>query len=566
MGGWKSSQATTILALSPDECQFPGGCSVRVRDVVALVERAAPRALAEDWDNVGLQVGDPDGDTNGCLLALDVDVSVIREAKQCGAALIIAHHPVILAPVRAVTEGWGPGGKVLAAARAGVSIYVAHTNLDASPTVGVAAALADRLGMPRGPVLMPVGGGDACEGVEMNAEEDGDGGEIGFGLGMICEVPEMTLGALAEYVAGRLGAQRVTLVGDEEGLVGRVALMPGSGGAAVGAAAERVDAMVTGELKYHDAQAARDAGVGAIVAGHYETERPVLDLLAKHLREAAGPELQVAISQICTSPFRERGQSLSGSEVGKYMADMKDQLEKLYELQQIDTGIASREKALRELDDGSASAGKLAAAKKALASRREGIGGLEATMRDKELRLRGAEEEQEARSKQAYGGTIGDPKQLGALQKKIEELGRLKDALEEEVLGLMEEIEGGEAAAAEQEAAVGKLERRTADLKARHTRETARLQEELAGLSGEREGVQSGIDAPLLKQYESIAGKTAGLAVAAVREGSCGGCRVSLPSTYGPKLKNRSELVRCESCRRILYLPEGESAFKPLEE
>ena len=126
-----------------------------VADIIALMEAVAPPATAESWDNVGLQVGNAAQETAGCLLTLDVGLETLREAKQCGAGLIVAHHPVIFRPLRAVTEGQPAGSVILAAARAGLSIYVAHTNLDAAPDIGTAAALAEHLGLGSGPSLAP---------------------------------------------------------------------------------------------------------------------------------------------------------------------------------------------------------------------------------------------------------------------------------------------------------------------------------------------------------------------------------------------------------------------------
>jgi dinuclear metal center YbgI/SA1388 family protein len=265
---------------------------MRITEIIALIEAAAPPATAEAWDNVGLQVGNPDAETNGCLLALDVTPETIREARQCGAGLVIAHHPLIFAPLASVTEQTPVGATILAAARGNVAVYVAHTNLDAAPAVGTAAALAEALGLPFGPVLAPVEGGEH------------PGGEIPSprGIGMIVEVPALKLAALAEYVEGKL-ARTVSLVGDGERLVRFAALVPGSGGSLVEQAAAGADVMITGEIKYHEALDAAALGLGVIAAGHYDTERPVLNVLARHLKEATAGALQVGISQIRSDPF-----------------------------------------------------------------------------------------------------------------------------------------------------------------------------------------------------------------------------------------------------------------------
>ncbi len=338
---------------------------MRVKDIVRALETVAPPAIAEPWDRVGLQVGDPDAETNGCLLTLDISTETLREARRCGVALVVAHHPLIFTPLSAVTAGTVVGEVILAAARAGVSIYVAHTNLDASLEVGTAAALADRLGLERGPALVPVAAAGSTATVAVTGEPEvtgrllqetaadelawhqwpitrvPGGGEAvvrsetttaadvaetlaarahaaglactvspltppaaAFGMGMTCRVPEIKLGAFAQYVAAKLGRRRVTMVGDAERTIRTVALVPGSGGGLCEACAA-VDAMVTGEVKYHEAHQAHERGMGIIAAGHYETERPVLDGLARHLEHVLGPRLTVAITQVVSDPFRE---------------------------------------------------------------------------------------------------------------------------------------------------------------------------------------------------------------------------------------------------------------------
>lgn len=248
------------------------------------------------------------------------------------------------------------------------------------------------------------------------------------------------------------------------------------------------------------------------------------------------------------------------------MADMKQQLADLYELQQADTGIAARRKALRALDDGSKAGQALAAAVDKLSALTDRQQSLEGGMLDRELRLKGTEDERAAKSKQAYGGTISDPKQLSALEKKIAELGRTKGRLEEEILGLMEELEEAQAQVAAQQTAVDELERKMTAVKQRYESETRRLRGEIEGVETTRNDLAGRIEEALLKQYDALREKTGGLAVAAVRRGSCEGCHVSLPSTYAPRLQAHSEMIRCENCRRILYLPPGESPFVPQED
>ena len=107
---------------------------------------------------------------------------------------------------------------------------------------------------------------------------------------------------------------------------------------------------------------------------------------------------------------------------------MAQELDILFELQQVDSGLALRRQTLAGLDDGTEAENRLRQAKKRLALLDRKRQEIETTYRDKDLQLKGAEEERAARSKQAYGGTVTDPKQLRALQQKIAELERTKGA------------------------------------------------------------------------------------------------------------------------------------------
>ncbi len=102
----------------------------RVSDWVSLVHDLYPPARAADWDNVGLQVGDPDDPVERVLVTLDVTSSVVEEAADGAATLIAAHHPLLFQSLSQVTPATASGRIALAAAKAHVSVLAAHTNLD----------------------------------------------------------------------------------------------------------------------------------------------------------------------------------------------------------------------------------------------------------------------------------------------------------------------------------------------------------------------------------------------------------------------------------------------------
>jgi dinuclear metal center YbgI/SA1388 family protein len=136
---------------------YNAGILVRVAQITEAVERIAPIALAEEWDNCGLQVGDPEAEVNRVLVALTPLPEIFDEAQEKGAEFLLFHHPLIFDPLKSVVTSSYPGGLLATAIRSGLAVYAAHTSYDAAPA-GVSVALARTLSLG-GPlrVLSPRG-------------------------------------------------------------------------------------------------------------------------------------------------------------------------------------------------------------------------------------------------------------------------------------------------------------------------------------------------------------------------------------------------------------------------
>ncbi|WP_408954842.1 Nif3-like dinuclear metal center hexameric protein [Natroniella sp. ANB-PHB2] len=107
--------------------------SVKLQQITSLVNKLAPKSLAADWDNIGLQLGDYNQEVEKILVSLDINQEILQEAVNKNVDLIIAHHPLIfdkLAKIRFDT----PLGKIIQQAiKEEISIYIAHTNYDIAP-------------------------------------------------------------------------------------------------------------------------------------------------------------------------------------------------------------------------------------------------------------------------------------------------------------------------------------------------------------------------------------------------------------------------------------------------
>ena len=117
---------------------------ITVSDVLDFLEGFAPPELAESWDNVGLLCGDRRSEVTSVLCALDATETVVQEAIDRGAQLVVAHHPAIFTSVSRVTSDDATGRILRLAIRHDISIICMHTNADCA-FGGVNDALASAL-------------------------------------------------------------------------------------------------------------------------------------------------------------------------------------------------------------------------------------------------------------------------------------------------------------------------------------------------------------------------------------------------------------------------------------
>ena len=132
---------------------------------------------------------------------------------------------------------------------------------------------------------------------------------------------------------------------------------------------------------------------------------------------------------------------------------------------------------------------------------------------------------------------------------------RLEDAILERMLAADDLEAEVEAAQRAEQADRVMVEQERADLEARR----AQLERRLMGTSDERTKLAQSVGPEARRLFESIAGQRQGLAVVEARNGHCTVCNVRLrPQMFNQVLLN-TELIRCESCMRILYYdPDGQ--------
>jgi dinuclear metal center YbgI/SA1388 family protein len=120
--------------------------SIPVDEIVSWFEAWAPASLAEPEDPIGLQIGKMNQSVTTIATALDITESVVDEAIQRGAELIIAHHPLIYRPLRMIRADQPNGNIISKLLSHQISVYIAHTNLDVAEG-GVNDMLAQLFGL-----------------------------------------------------------------------------------------------------------------------------------------------------------------------------------------------------------------------------------------------------------------------------------------------------------------------------------------------------------------------------------------------------------------------------------
>ncbi|MFO8241495.1 MAG: Nif3-like dinuclear metal center hexameric protein [Dissulfuribacterales bacterium] len=251
----------------------------------------APPGLAESWDNIGLQVGDPDASVQTLMIALDASEKLLDEAAKRKAQMVLTHHPLLFRPVSSLDIS-KPVPRLLAGfLRENIALAAAHTNLD-STVGGVSDLLANILGISD---VKPL-------------HTSGENNQLSVGLGRIGNLPYgCKLSEIMHKVSKMLGNQGLLIVGHPGQTITRVAICGGSGSDLWPLAIDKgADLFLSAEIKHHVAREAEQMGKAIIDAGHFYTEWPLVPAMAKYMKQQSiekGWDLKIYIFDDEKSPF-----------------------------------------------------------------------------------------------------------------------------------------------------------------------------------------------------------------------------------------------------------------------
>lgn len=226
----------------------------------------------------------------------------------------------------------------------------------------------------------------------------------------------------------------------------------------------------------------------------------------------------------------------------------------LYELQQVDTEIGSASRRLKEIMASLVESVELKQARKMLAGAEAHQAKCRAQMQDLDLQVRSLSEKIEADEQRLYSGRVTNPKELASLQEEVASVKRWREKKEEDLLEVMVATEEAEAALADAQAILAQVSGTWRAEQGNLADEQIRLQARLEELAGKREALVAAIGPEDVTTYERLRQRKAGLAVAAVKDGICQGCRMSPPTSQVQHASSGNELVFCNNCGRILHV------------
>ena len=262
--------------------------AIKIDELLDQLRIIAPRELEEEWDNGGFQINMGNKQVKRILVALEITNAVIEEAVKCKADFLITHHPLLMEKIDVVDARTLTGNYIIKLIRHGITVYSAHTSFD-SAFGGNNDYLADLLDLQkvrRLKVWTPFGDKELI-------------GRMGsFAKPLILK----EAAALVESVLNLTEPPKI--VGNPDASVLTVAICTGAGGDSLDAVIRNnCDLFITGDVRHHQAQKAREMGLNIIDAGHYGTEYIFIKNFVEKLKKAVSNQVEILESNVIVNPF-----------------------------------------------------------------------------------------------------------------------------------------------------------------------------------------------------------------------------------------------------------------------
>lgn len=246
---------------------------MRIDDFVAELEAIAPLETQEDWDNSGWQVKLTDGEITKVMVALEVNRQVIYDAVLNGVELIVTHHPLIFGGIKSVDHNDVIGNYIAELIKHGISVYSTHTPFDKCHG-GNNDYLGNILGLEKVSLM-----GTDTSGFCRMGMVTGEG---------------MKAQHFIEHAAKCLKADKklFSYAGSLDRTIKKVGWCTGAGAEFIkDAKASGCDLYITGDVKYHAAQEARELDIAVLDCGHYGTEQIFCENIISMLDKIGGVDI-----------------------------------------------------------------------------------------------------------------------------------------------------------------------------------------------------------------------------------------------------------------------------------
>ena len=262
---------------------------MKIKEIIAALERFAPLPLQESYDNAGLQCGLTETEASGALLCLDVTENVLQEAIDLGCNIVVSHHPLLFHGLKQVADATQVQRCIRMAIQNDLCIYAAHTNLDNAED-GVNYKMAEKLGLIDVQFMEP-------KTVNLGSRS------IKSGSGVIGYLPqgEDSLAFLqrVKQVFGVEALQHNALL---ERPIESIAICGGAGDFLLDEAIRlEADAFITGEMHYHQ-WFGHEQEIQIAVLGHYESEHFTNEIF-RNIIESIAPSLPIYDTEVVTNPI-----------------------------------------------------------------------------------------------------------------------------------------------------------------------------------------------------------------------------------------------------------------------
>ena len=254
-----------------------------IKNVSDYIEKIAPLNQSEDFDNVGLLIGNEMTEVKGVLVTLDTLEETVDEAIRMNCNLIVSFHPIIFDGLKKINGNSYVEKVVLKAIQNNIAIYATHTALDNS-NVGVSAKMCEVLGLKNYNILIP--------------KEDEN-----IGMGMIGDLPEpMQEEDFLKFTKKTFKTNGIRFSSKIGKSVKKIAVLGGSGSFAISNAIQKkADVYISADFKYHDFFKA-EGKILLIDVGHYESEQFTKNLLVEYLTKKF-TSFAIILSEKSTNPI-----------------------------------------------------------------------------------------------------------------------------------------------------------------------------------------------------------------------------------------------------------------------